>query len=59
LLRISPKYAVVRVADREEVKRLTDRFREHKQALQELEKISEIEREILKMLIKRKNKGYT
>lgn len=53
------KNKVVRVADREEVKRLIDRFREHKQALQELEKISDMEREILKVLIKRKNKGYT
>ena len=52
------KNKVVRVADRENVKRLIERFQEHKQALQELERINEMEREILKVLIKQKNKGY-
>ena len=52
------KNKVVRVADRDEVKRLTDRYREHKQALRQLEHINQVEREILKKLIKRKNRGY-
>lgn len=52
------KNKVVRVADRENVKRLTDRYREQKQALQELERISKMEREILRRVIKRKNRGY-
>jgi len=53
------KNKVVRVADRENVKRLTARYREHKQALQELERVNKVEREILKELIKQKNCGYT
>jgi hypothetical protein len=48
---------VVRVADREHVQRLTGRYREHKRALQELEQINELEREILRDLIKQKNCG--
>lgn len=52
------KNKVVRVADREKVKQLTDRYRECKQALRQLEHINEMEREILKQLIKRKNRGY-
>lgn len=52
------KNKVVRVADRENVKRLTTRYRDHKKALQDLEQINEVEREILKGLIKQKNCGY-
>ena len=52
------KNKVVRVADREKVKRLTVRYRAHKKALRDLEQINELEREILKGLIKRKNCGY-
>lgn len=52
------KNKVVRVADRDNVKRLTVRYRERKQALRQLEHINEMEREILKGLIKRKNRGY-
>lgn len=52
------KNKVVRVTDRENVKRLTERYREHKQALKELQEIHEMEQEILKELIKLKNKGY-
>mgnify|MGYP001571231923 CR=1 FL=1 len=52
------KNKLVRVADRETVQRLTARYRDHKQALQELGRINEVEREILKELIKQKNCGY-
>lgn len=52
------KNKVVRVADRDEVKQLTDRYREHKQALRQLEHIHKKEREILKEHIKLKNRGY-
>lgn len=52
------KNKVVRVADREKVKALTDCYRDHKQALRQMEHINEVEREILKGLIKRKNRGY-
>lgn len=52
------KNKVVRVADRDEVKRLTDRYRERKQALRQLGHINETEKEILGGLIKRKNQGY-
>ena len=53
------KNKVVRVADRENVKKLANRYREHKQALQELGQIDEKQREIFKDLIKHKNCGYT
>jgi hypothetical protein len=53
------KNKVVRVADREKVKDLTSCYREHKKALQELERINMEEREILKELIKEKNIGYS
>lgn len=52
------KNKVVRVADKENVKHLVARYQEHKNALQELARLYEMEREILKSLIKQKNKGY-
>ena len=52
------KNKLVRVADREEVKQLIDRYRERKQALRQLVQINETECEILKGLIKQKNQGY-
>lgn len=52
------KNKVVRVADREEIKLLTDRYRKHKQALRHLEHINDEEREIIKSVIKQKNRGY-
>lgn len=52
------KNKVVCVADREKVKKLTGQYRKHKDALQELGKIEEMEREILKTLIKHKDCGY-
>ena len=52
------KNKVVRVADREEVKLLTNCYREHKQALRQLDHINDEEREIIKGLIKQKNCGY-
>ena len=53
------KNKVVRVADREEVQKLTGRYREHKQALQELERVNEVQRAALKELMRQKNRGYT
>lgn len=53
------KNKVVRIADREEVKKLIERYREHRQALQKLKQVNETEREILKKLIKQKNCGYS
>ena len=53
------KNKVVRVVDREAVQKLTGRYKEHKQALQELERVNEAEREVLKEVIRQKNCGYT
>lgn len=53
------KNKVVRVADRENVKALVARYKEHKEALQKLDQINEDLRENLKTLIKQKNIGYT
>ena len=52
------KNKVVRIADREFVQKMTDQYKEHKQALKALEQVNETEREILKEVIKRKNIGY-
>lgn len=52
------KNKVVRVADRDEVRKLTGRYKEHKQALQDLERVNEMEKEVLKEVIKKKNCGY-
>jgi hypothetical protein len=53
------KNKVVRVADRENVQKLTDRYKAHKQALHKLKQINEAERTILKDVMKQKNSGYS
>ena len=52
------KNKVVRVADREEVQKLTSRYKEHKRALQELERVNEAEGAVLKEFMRQKNRGY-
>lgn len=53
------KNKVIRVDDREEVKKLTARYKEQKQALKELEQLNTTEKDLLKKIIKQKNRGYT
>lgn len=52
------KNKVVRVADREWVKKLSDNHKAHKQALSDLEKINKKEKEIIKTVIKLKSIKY-
>jgi len=52
------KNKVVRVADRDDVQKLTGQYKEHKQALQDLERVNAMEKEVLKEIIKKKNRGY-
>jgi len=52
------KNKVVRVADRQRVKELSNNYKEHKQALSDLEMLNEKEREIIKTVIKLKTITY-
>lgn len=52
------KNKVVRVDDREWVKKLSDNYKKHKKALSDLVKLNEKEREIIKTVIKWKIKKY-
>ena len=52
------KNKLVRIADRDEVQKLTGRYKEHRQALRDLERVHAMEKEVLKEIIKKKNRGY-
>lgn len=52
------KNKIVRVADRQWVKELSNNYKVHKQALNELVKINEKERDIIKTVIKLKTVRY-
>ena len=50
---------VVRAIDSEYVKQLVDEYKKHKDALKELQKIHDEQKELLRKLISDKDKGYT
>lgn len=52
------KNKIVRVADREWVKNLSDNYKKNKKALSNLSKLNEKEREIIKTVIKSKTVKY-
>ncbi len=52
------KNKIVRVADRQWVKKLSDNYKQHKQALRDLVKLNEKETEIIKTTIKLKTIKY-
>ena len=50
---------VVRASDSEYVKQLVDEYKKHKDALNELQKIHDEQKELLRKLISDKDEGYT